>query len=385
MQDVLTSLLYATEFDSTIAQSELERINSLNPDIVEFRVAKREGSEIIPLAAVNKELVGIPEQYPQLFMDSMIRLDESIIFAGVNEEGREWHVYRAMERGVGDYYFIYTKVSFKAIDELFASSTRDAMVSLVFIYIFVAGLAYWHIRQTDYHYLYSEVQKANEMKDLFTNMIAHELRAPLTAIRGYSSMIEEKADGPEKEHSIRIRESSERLIAIVNDLLDVARIQSGKLSTGKEEVNVSAVVLKVLDELAVSGQEKSISLVPEGTRVPHLVVADQKRFHQALTNLVSNAIKYTKEGSIKVAIEDKREQVEIRVKDTGMGISSDDQKKLFAPFFRVASNDVSQITGTGLGMWITKQLIELMNGQISVESIKGVGTHIVVTFPKSAS
>jgi signal transduction histidine kinase len=111
-------------------------------------------------------------------------------------------------------------------------------------------------------------------------------------------------------------------------------------------------------------------------------VTDGKRLHQALTNLVSNAIKYTNKGTISLSLDDKYAYVEIRVKDTGMGISSDDQKKIFAPFFRVENEDVSKITGTGLGMWITKELIELMGATIGVESIKGVGTHVVITLPK---
>jgi signal transduction histidine kinase len=100
---------------------------------------------------------------------------------------------------------------------------------------------------------------------------------------------------------------------------------------------------------------------------------------------VSNAIKYTQNGAIELSIEEKSAYIEVRVKDTGMGISAEDQKKLFAPFFRVANEDVSKITGTGLGMWITKQLIELMGATIGVESIKGVGTHIVISIPKAHS
>lgn len=113
-----------------------------------------------------------------------------------------------------------------------------------------------------------------------------------------------------------------------------------------------------------------------------MVLIDGKRLHQAFTNLVSNSIKYTKEGKIEITLEDKNKVYEIRIKDTGMGIAAKDQKNLFAPFYRVENDDVSQITGTGLGMWITRQLLELMGAKIEVESIKGVGTHIVVTINK---
>lgn len=240
-----------------------------------------------------------------------------------------------------------------------------------------------HVRLIDYAYLYSETKKANEMKDLFTNMIAHELRAPLTAMRGYASMIREKDTNVETSgYAQRIEDSAERLVLIVSDLLDVARIHSGKLSIKNERTDIQKVITSVLETLESSAQEKQITLKQESI-LPELVVnIDSKRFHQALTNLVSNSIKYTKAGNIGISIEERRDRVELRVKDTGMGISAENQKNLFAPFFRIENTETEGTVGTGLGMWITKQLIELMKGSIAVESIRGVGTHIVVTLPK---
>ena len=165
-------------------------------------------------------------------------------------------------------------------------------------------------------------------------------------------------------------------------MLDVARIQSGKITVSSVETELSKIISTVVAELEVTAHEKRITLALEGIQTQHVVMIDPKRLHQALTNLVSNAIKYTKEGIITIAVEEKFSFVEIRVKDTGMGITADDQKNLFAPFFRATQQDVSKITGTGLGMWITKELIELMGAKIGVESIKGIGTHIVITIPK---
>jgi signal transduction histidine kinase len=220
------------------------------------------------------------------------------------------------------------------------------------------------------------------MKDLFTNMIAHELRAPLTAIRGYASLLEEKTPTEsDKQHAIRIKESSERMLLILTDLLDVARIQSGKLAIEKKETDVSLVVAKVVAELQVTAREKHIELIQENDTHSCIVMSDSKRLQQVFTNIINNAIKYTQQGSITVSITQVHAFIEIRVKDTGMGIAFEDQKRLFAPFFRVSSTDVSNITGTGLGMWITKELIELLGGSVSVESIKGVGTHVIVKLP----
>lgn len=386
MHDVFASLLSATSFDASVVQEEFTKVAFLNPDIIDFKVSAFESGEVIPIAAYNPDMIGIPETDIDLYRSASVSQDNSLIFETYGQNGRSWLVYTAVQTPEGSLYFIYTELSLKTVDALFASREQSAYFSLIFVYFFIMALAYWHIKLTDYRYLYIKAKKKNETKDLFTNMIAHELRAPLTAIRGYASLLDEQlTDTEQKKYALRVKESSERLIIIVNDLLDVARIQSGKLSIVKEEVNIGDIVSAVTEELRISAKEKNIVLTNTTQGGSFFAVVDSKRLHQALINLVSNSIKYTQNGAIELALEEKRAYVEIRVKDTGMGISAEDQKKLFAPFFRVTNEDVSKIAGTGLGMWTTKQFIELMGATIGVESIKGVGTHIVVSLPKSDS
>lgn len=383
MHDTLASLLEATSFDPIVIQSQLAKIAKLNPDIVDYTVAKKENGKISPFVAMNEKALGVAPADTDLYVNASLRTDESIIFEFIENKTRTWSAYRYVESDAGDSYFIYTKLSLYAIDTLFAQKERQAYMSLLFVYVFIIALAYWHIKLTDYRFLYVQAKQAIEVKDLFTNMIAHELRAPLTAIRGYASILEHNSqNAASKEQASRIEQSSERLLLIINDLLDVARIQSGKLTVTKEPVFVVSVIDAVLEELTVTAEEKQIVLKREALEHNPVAVSDTARLHQAMTNLVSNAIKYTKDGTITITVEEMRAHIEIRVKDTGMGISSEDQKKLFAPFFRVTHTDMSSITGTGLGMWITKQLIELMEGSIGVESIKNVGTQIVITLPK---
>jgi len=381
MHDVFASLIKATNFNEEAIAKEFQVLAEINPDISDYKILAYSNNDIVPVIAKNEQDIGVKEEFVDFYKNAAIRTDESLIFETVENGERVWHAYRAVESGES-LYFIYTLLSLQAIDDVFKERENTAYLSLVFVYFFIIALAVWHIKLTDYRYLYIAAQKANETKDLFTNMIAHELRAPLTAIRGYASLIEEKSESDQKQYASRVRESSERLIAIVNDLLDVARLQSGKLSVTPAPVDIAPIVQAVADELKVSAQEKKIELLLSNKGESFVVLADANRLHQALTNLVSNAIKYTPEGSITLSLEERLGFVELRVKDTGMGISSEDQQKLFAPFFRVSTADVSKITGTGLGMWITKQLIELMGGTVGVESIKGVGTHVVVTLQK---
>lgn len=386
MNDVFASYMRAVNFDPALMQSEMMTIAEQNSDITKFRVAKEAGKDLVIVAALDTESVGAAPTDPDHVRYRLSPTDsnEGIIGAYAHKGTRYWQSFRLVRTDTGENYYIFVESSLAYIDALFASRIVDAYYWLIGLIAVVLFLIFRHVRLIDYAYLYQETRKANEMKDLFTNMIAHELRAPLTAMRGYASMIRERTDISDdvRAQALRIEDAAGRLVVIVSDLLDVARIQSGRLSIEPAEVALPSLITSVLDALQVSAKEKGIIMQSEGMHGDTKIIGDGKRLHQALTNVVSNAIKYTREGTITVSLEERADRVEIRVKDTGMGIASEDQKKLFAPFFRVSSSEVSSITGTGLGMWITKQLIELMKGSIGIESIKGVGTHVVITLPK---
>ena len=384
LHDSFVSILSATNFDPHTVQTELETIVTLNPDITKFRVVMQDRNNFVPLAALDADVLDTPETEPSLYQAAAARFDESLIFPFVRSDVRYWQSVRAVQSDDGVNYFILTENSFEQVDNYLTNQERSAYLSLLMVYLVLLAVAYWLIRLTNYRNLYIEAEEAIKTKDLFSNMIAHELRAPLTAINGYASMIIDSNDATKQvEHAGKISASTERLLTIVNDLLDIARIQSGKLSFAIKTHDVLEIVQAVQAELLVSAEQKDISLMIEDTTMSAAAEIDPKRLHQALTNLVSNAIKYTQKGTIAISVEEKTKVIELRVKDTGMGISAKDQQQLFAPFYRVSSQDVSQITGTGLGMWITRQLIELMGGTIGVESIKGVGTHVVVALKKS--
>lgn len=384
LHDVFASYLQAVDFDAVTTQSEIEHLISINPDITEFVVARDDETAITIIASSDTQKINTQDTDTKRYRISNVEPDETLITPYVELGNRFWQSYRLVRSKNGVHYYIFTKTSLAHIDSLFSEHIRDAYYWLCVMLAIVLIFFIRQVRMIDYAYLYQQTKKANEMKDMFTNMIAHELRAPLTAIRGYASMIRQKdnVDDEIKTFATRIEDSSERLVTIIGDLLDVARIQSGKMSIEKSKISLQPLIDSVLDAMRPSALEKNIELKKEGTRADIFIIIDGKRLHQALTNLISNAIKYTPSGSISLDILDLGSVIELRVKDTGMGISAENQKKLFAPFFRVNRTEVDSITGTGLGMWITKQLIELMGGSIGIESIKGVGTNVVVTLPK---
>lgn len=384
MHDMFSDIMLLVHFEPVHMQTEIEKIVVQNPDITKFMVLHEEKNDLIVVASLETERNQTIVENPELYRISNIDPDHSIITPYVSGGVRYWQSFSLVQSTEGERYYIFIETSLKKLDTLFAARILEAYYWLAGILAIILFLIARHVRLIDYSYLYSEIKRANEMKDLFTNMVAHELRAPLTAIRGYASLIHEDSTlrSNIREDASRIEESAERLVLIVSDLLDVARIHSGKLSIKNDTTDVKKVINSVLLAMQSSAHEKNITLAFEENSSDISIQSDEKRMYQALTNLVSNSIKYTHAGTITVSLKNLSDRIEIRVKDTGMGISSENQKKLFAPFFRVENTEVNNITGTGLGMWITKQLIELMKGSIAVESIRGVGTHIVITLPR---
>ena len=299
IQDMLASFLHATDFNVERMQYELDYLASLNPDITKLRIAKKEGVHIRVVSALDSESIDtlLDDAAAKTYRIGNASPNESFISPLAYQGVRYWQSFRLVQTDQGDEYYIFMETSLAHIDSLFASRIMTAYYWLIGLVILILLLLVRHVRIIDYGYLYRETKKANEMKDLFTNMIAHELRAPLTAMRGYASMIREQThfDESTRVHATRIEESAGRLVLIVSDLLDVARIQSGKLGVTKESVPVAHVVSAVVEALSVSAKEKGVTVRQEGIHTDVQVLGDEKRLYQAFTNVVSNAIKYTKQ------------------------------------------------------------------------------------------
>jgi len=279
-------------------------------------------------------------------------------------------------------YYIFSEHSRSQVDTVLDKRKQDAYLLLSLIFVFFIGLAYWINRQADWQKQYQKLYADLQERDLFSHMIAHEFRTPLTAIKGYSSFLQDSQTltDEERRYADTIRESAERLVLLVNDFLEIARIQSGKMKIEATSIDIRNTLETVTNSLRKEAESKKLQLVYTQALKPQILTTDPNRLLQILTNIVSNSIKYTKTGTVEISCEVERSGIVVRVKDTGMGISADDQQKLFTPFARVGGVEQTATTGTGLGMWITKEMIELLHGSISVESIKGVGTHVVLEF-----
>ena len=277
--------------------------------------------------------------------------------------------------------YVLTDLSMAQGDAVARQNIQNAYLTLAFITLLIIVLLARQARIIDYAALYLRLKEVDRMKDDFISVAAHELRSPLTIIRGYTEMIgNEKLSHAGKEHLENIDRSASQLNLLIGDILDVAKLQEGRMSFAYKNVDVSGDIATVVDSFMKPAVDKGLRLSYDRTPLPLLSV-DTDRFRQVMINLVGNAVKYTPKGKVKIMTEKEGDRVNIRVSDTGMGISAEDQQKLFQKFYRVKNEETQKITGTGLGLWITAQIVKTMKGTIAVESIKGKGTDFVLSFP----
>lgn len=234
----------------------------------------------------------------------------------------------------------------------------------------------------------SELVHANRAKDEFLANMSHELRTPLNAILGLSESLLEGIRGSlneKQEQSLQtIYSSGEHLLELINDILDVSKIEAGKFEISSDYVLVNDICVSSLNFIKQAALKKSISVEyvpqPEGTTI----FGDPKRLKQILVNLLNNAVKFTPpNGSVKLNVQtdEKAGQIRFSIQDTGVGISADDQKKLFQPFVQLDNRLSRQYEGSGLGLVLVKKLTELHSGTVLVESELGRGSNFIVIFP----
>lgn len=231
----------------------------------------------------------------------------------------------------------------------------------------------------------TERKKIEQMKSDFVALASHELRTPLTSIQGYAELILDGDVGEisreQREFLEIISQNTRRLEALINDVLDVEKIESGRMSMKREKVDLSRIVDSCVKTFKVMAENKGLKLEKDVKTSPMNVLGDSDRLSQVLSNLLSNAIKYTKEGEVKISARIKGKFASVAVEDTGLGMSPEDMKIVFSRFFRAEDSYVRKTTGSGLGLSIAKATIERHNGDIKVESKLGAGSKFEVILP----
>ena len=227
-------------------------------------------------------------------------------------------------------------------------------------------------------------EDANRMKSEFLANMSHEIRTPLNSIVGFSSILKDKLFGQRiyTEYLDNIMLSSKMLLNLINDILDLSKVEAGRMVIDYQSVNLNSIMKEIKAVFLMKATEKGFSLnFNIDDNIPESLVTDEKYLRQILFNLIGNAIKFTHKGSVDFAVkiiskhtQDSKIDLKFIIKDTGIGIPADQLASIFEPFVQASQKDKNLYGGTGLGLSITKRLIELLGGNISVESETGKGS-----------
>ena len=243
-------------------------------------------------------------------------------------------------------------------------------------------------------------ESASKAKSAFLANMSHEIRTPINGILGMDSMLlKECKDESLRDYALNIQSAGQTLLSLINDILDISKIESGKMEILPVTYSVFTVLNDCYNMVAIRAHDKNLELVMDiSPDIPRSLFGDEVRIRQVVNNMLSNAVKYTNEGSITLSVRSEKLSVDpiqggnskqvklfIQVKDTGIGIREKDREKLFADFVRLDEKRNRNIEGTGLGLNLTKQLLDMMGGSIEVESTYGEGSVFTVCLLQQVS
>jgi PAS domain S-box-containing protein len=227
--------------------------------------------------------------------------------------------------------------------------------------------------------------EADRSKTEFISTVSHELRTPTTSIKGYADFLAQGAVGPMEErqkHFLEvIRRNADRLSLLINDLLDISRIEAGKVRLDLRETQMSQLVEHVVESMMITAQSKGLTLTLSANADLPSVMADWDRLTQVMTNLLGNAINYTESGQVHVSLKLEGDKVWTNIQDTGIGIPSEVLPHIFDRFYRAEDSAVQSSSGTGLGLSIVRAIVEMHGGELLVESEPGIGSTFTFALP----
>ncbi len=361
-----------------------------NPDFHALRlIAKDVNGEFTVIASKDPSQIG-----ERIVDDTSLLLasgkNQAFAYESKDSFGRFWNVVIPFG-GAAHYGLITLSLSLASSDAIILQSIRWSYVLLFGFILLVLFLVVQHTRLFQYVFISTKLQEIDEMKDQFIRMAIHELQAPMVNVRSYLYVLrdeirkvvaEERA--PELYRDIfRGILSAERLILLIQDMLQVSRIERGILDLTPSKVQPEDLLQQLVEEFKNKAEAKGLALEYRPKIGEYLLYINANRLGEVIGNLIDNAIKYTRSGKIAVntSLDESRRLYFINVEDSGIGISAEEQVKLFSKFYRVRNKETQDISGTGLGLWIAKTLTEAMRGKILVESVRGSGSRFSVAFP----
>jgi signal transduction histidine kinase len=383
IQDTFAQFILPEIDNQLYITEKMDNIQKSNQTIKDFKIIKNSPEGYQVFASLDQNEVGTIDS-KNAFLYRLASADPEHSFTQeYSLDTRFYQTVRAIANPSGQVLgIIYTTQSLSEADKSINDNIRNSIVIFSIVVVLIMLLFFRHAKIIDYTVLYRRLQSVDQMKDDFISMASHELKAPLTLIRGYAGYVQESKnlDETDKKYAERILSAVTRLTGLIDDILNVSRLEQGRMKFDVIPIDPNPTIKETVDSFKDSAEEKKIALIFE-SNASAMIKVDKERFQQIAINLIGNAVKYTLKGEVKVKTYVERNRFCMRVSDSGIGISASEQKNLFKKFYRVKTKETQTIEGTGLGLWITEQIVRKMNGTISVESIEGVGSHFIVSFP----
>jgi signal transduction histidine kinase len=303
---------------------------------------------------------------------------------------RVWSVLKPITQDNHVIAIIGTSVSLKQADALIGNTLLRSLIFVGVTVIVIVLLLLNHFRFVEYAMLFRKLKEVDQLKSDFLSVATHELKAPMTVIKGN---IENLIDGltgtvddTAKEALHGISAETDRLNSLVNDLLNVSRIEQGRITYDLKAIDARETIERITGQFHDKATAKGLTLTYEKPEQAVSINVDPGRFTEIMTNLIDNAIKYSVKGEIVVSHKTvDAQKTRISVRDTGLGMTAKERERLFSRFYRIQNRQTEGIPGTGLGLWIVKQYVEHMNGTITVDSLEGTGSEFIVEFPIAAA
>lgn len=385
---LITESIRAKLADSAAVQTQVSAWTSANDELITVSIVKvggQSGNTVIASGGSQAGSAGVSDLLLQTVIATKKPVAQELTSSG---NDRIWRVVSPVIESDTVKAAVTSDVSSKRTDALIGSTLLRSLGIVMATVVLIVLLLLNHFRFVQYAMLFRRLKEVDQMKNDFLSVATHELRAPMTVIKGSIENLEDGITGTVDEkgkHTLQIiYGETERLNNLVTDLLNVSRLEQGRITYNFENIDVRATCQKIVDEFSAKAQAKGLAINYQPPTEPELVNADQDRVIEVMTNLVDNAIKYSRQGSIAVTHKSDAKAVVISVRDTGIGMAAQERERLFSRFYRIQNDATKGIPGTGLGLWIIKQYIEAMHGTIGVDSMVGVGTEFVVTFPRVA-
>jgi signal transduction histidine kinase len=377
-----------SELDSaTAVQKQVSALTANNDELAGISIVRFDAQHNKTVVASGGSQADMPDSSDILLQTAATSKKSIAQQLQLTGGDRIWRVVSPIIEGNTVKAAVISDVSSKRSDSLIGNTLLQSLGIVFATVILIVLLLLNHFKFVQYAMLFRRLKEVDQLKNDFLSVATHELRAPMTVIKGSIENLEDGITGTVDEKGRQsleqISAETDRLNNLVSDLLNVSRLEQGRITYTYETLDTREACQKIVNEFTTKAHEKGLTVDYQSPDAPELISADKGRITEVMTNLVDNAIKYSRQGSVVVSHKSTPEQVILSVRDTGIGMAAQDRERLFSRFYRVQNDSTKGIPGTGLGLWIIKQYIEAMHGTISVDSMVGVGTEFVVTFPRA--